>query len=115
MAIADRRIRPSISIPGRPGSLTRTRSKTPAISEKQRRFNGTLSGVKRSHGAIKCRLGPIGMPLSGSTSRPFYLWSYLGSSSSIFIASPILLFQGETRLRPSQTRAPQPTAGAAVR
>ena len=39
----------------------------------------------------------------------------IGTSSSIFIASPILLFLGEKRLRPSQTRAPQPTAGAAAR
>ena len=33
----------------------------------------------------------------------------IGTSSSIFTASPILLFLGEKRLRPSQTRAPQPT------
>jgi multidrug efflux pump subunit AcrB len=39
----------------------------------------------------------------------------VGTSSSIFIASPILLFLGEKRLRPSQTRAPRPTAGAAAR
>jgi preprotein translocase subunit SecF len=38
----------------------------------------------------------------------------IGTSSSIFIASPILLFL-EKRLRPSQTRAPQPIAGAAAR
>ena len=36
----------------------------------------------------------------------------IGTSSSIFIASPILLFLGEKRLRPSQTRAAQPTARA---
>jgi len=38
----------------------------------------------------------------------------IGTSSSIFIASPILLFLGEKRLRPSPTRAPQPTARAAA-
>jgi preprotein translocase subunit SecF len=38
----------------------------------------------------------------------------IGTSSSIFIASPILLFLGEMRLRPSPARAPQPTAGAAA-
>ena len=39
----------------------------------------------------------------------------IGTSSSIFIASPILLFLGEKRLRPSQTVAPQTRAGAAAR
>jgi preprotein translocase subunit SecF len=39
----------------------------------------------------------------------------IGTSSSIFIASPILLFLGEKRLRPSQSRASQPGAGAAAR
>jgi preprotein translocase subunit SecF len=39
----------------------------------------------------------------------------IGTSSSIFIASPILLFLGEKRLRPSKIGAPQPTAGAAAR
>jgi preprotein translocase subunit SecF len=38
----------------------------------------------------------------------------IGTSSSIFIASPILLFLGEKRLRPFQTRAPQQTARAAA-
>jgi hypothetical protein len=38
----------------------------------------------------------------------------IGTSSSIFIASPILLFLGEKRLRPSLTRAPQPSASAAA-
>ena len=38
----------------------------------------------------------------------------IGTSSSIFIASPILLFLGEKRLRPFQTRAPQPSAHAAA-
>ena len=36
----------------------------------------------------------------------------IGTSSSIFIASPILLFLGEKRLRPSQTLAPQTKARA---
>ena len=39
----------------------------------------------------------------------------IGTSSSIFIASPILLFLGEKRLRPSQILAPQTRAGAAAR
>jgi hypothetical protein len=38
----------------------------------------------------------------------------IGTSSSIFIASPILLFLGEKRLRPSQSSAPQPSARAAA-
>ena len=38
----------------------------------------------------------------------------IGTSSSIFIASPILLFLGEKRLRPSQTLAPKTRAGAAA-
>src|SRR6266404_1379140 len=38
----------------------------------------------------------------------------IGTSSSIFIASPILLFLGEKRLRPSQAPAPQPSARAAA-
>jgi len=36
----------------------------------------------------------------------------IGTSSSIFIASPILLFLGQKRLRPGVTRAPQPTSSA---
>jgi preprotein translocase subunit SecF len=39
----------------------------------------------------------------------------VGTPSSIFIASPILLFLGEKRLRPLQTRRPQPGARAAAR
>jgi len=39
----------------------------------------------------------------------------IGTSSSIFIASPILLFLGEKRLRPSQTPAPQTRADAIAR
>jgi preprotein translocase subunit SecF len=38
----------------------------------------------------------------------------IGTSSSIFIASPILLFLGEKRLRPAVTRAPQPSTSAAA-
>jgi preprotein translocase subunit SecF len=38
----------------------------------------------------------------------------IGTSSSIFIASPILLFLGEKRLRPAVTRAPQPSSSAAA-
>ena len=38
----------------------------------------------------------------------------IGTSSSIFIASPILLFLGEKRLRPSASRVPQPSARAAA-
>ena len=38
----------------------------------------------------------------------------IGTSSSIFIASPILLFFGEKRLRPAVTRATQPSISAAA-
>ena len=38
----------------------------------------------------------------------------IGTSSSIFIASPILLFLGEKRLRPSVTRVSQPSGSAAA-
>jgi preprotein translocase subunit SecF len=38
----------------------------------------------------------------------------VGTSSSIFIASPILLFLGEKRLRPAQTSVPRPSAPAAA-
>jgi preprotein translocase subunit SecF len=38
----------------------------------------------------------------------------IGTSSSIFIASPILLFLGEKRLRPASSRTPQPTSPAAA-
>jgi preprotein translocase subunit SecF len=38
----------------------------------------------------------------------------IGTSSSIFIASPILLFLGEKRLRPAVTRVTQPTGSAAA-
>jgi len=38
----------------------------------------------------------------------------IGTSSSIFIASPILLFLGEKRLRPAVARAPQPSSSAAA-
>src|ERR1700756_5125666 len=36
-----------------------------------------------------------------------------GTSSSSFIASPILLFLGEKQLRPSQTRSPNPNENPA--
>jgi preprotein translocase subunit SecF len=39
----------------------------------------------------------------------------IGTSSPIFIASPILLLLSEKRLRPSLTRVAQPTAGAGAR
>jgi preprotein translocase subunit SecF len=38
----------------------------------------------------------------------------IGTSSSIFIASPILLFLGEKRLRPLGNRAPRPSGTAAA-
>ena len=38
----------------------------------------------------------------------------MGTSSSIFIASPILLFLGEKRLRPAATRVAQPSSPAAA-
>jgi preprotein translocase subunit SecF len=38
----------------------------------------------------------------------------VGTYSSIFIASPILLFLGEKRLRRAATRAPQPSSPAAA-
>jgi preprotein translocase subunit SecF len=38
----------------------------------------------------------------------------IGTSSSIFIASPILLFLGEKRLRPTATRVAQPSSPAAA-
>jgi preprotein translocase subunit SecF len=38
----------------------------------------------------------------------------IGTSSSIFIASPILLFLGEKRRRPPQARASEPTARTAA-
>jgi preprotein translocase subunit SecF len=38
----------------------------------------------------------------------------IGTSSSIFIASPILLFLGEKRLRPAAPRVAQPTSPAAA-
>jgi preprotein translocase subunit SecF len=38
----------------------------------------------------------------------------IGTSSSIFIASPILLFLGEKRLRPAATRVAQPSSPAAA-
>jgi len=56
--------------------------------------------------------------ISGAVMRGFG-WAIIfgiviGTSSSIFIASPILLFLGEKRLRPSQAPAPQPTARTAA-
>jgi preprotein translocase SecF subunit len=38
----------------------------------------------------------------------------IGTSSSIFIASPILLFLGEKRLRPAAARAQQPSSSTAA-
>ena len=38
----------------------------------------------------------------------------VGTSSSIFIASPILLFLGEKRLRPAAAKAGQPVATASA-
>jgi len=39
----------------------------------------------------------------------------IGTSSSIFIASPILLFLGEKRLRPAAIRRPEPRSSLAAR
>jgi preprotein translocase subunit SecD/preprotein translocase subunit SecF len=38
----------------------------------------------------------------------------VGTSSSIFIASPILLFLGQKRLRPGVAQTPLPSGGARI-
>ena len=42
------------------------------------------------------------------------IFGIIGISSSIFIASPILLFLGEKRLRSAVARVPQPSRSAAA-
>ena len=80
-------------------------------------INQTLGRTVATSLTVVLSILPLAL-IAGEVMRGFGLaiifGIVIGTSSSIFIASPILLFLGEKRLRPSQTRAPQPTAHAAA-
>jgi preprotein translocase subunit SecF len=59
-------------------------------------------------------LALIGAEVMRSFGLAIIFGTLIGTSSSIFIASPILLFLGEKRLRPSQTRRRSRPRGAAL-
>src|ERR1700758_1525572 len=81
-------------------------------------INQTLGRTVATSLTVVLSILPLAL-IGGAVMRGFGLaiifGIVIGTSSSIFIASPILLFLGEKRLRPSQILAPQTRAGAAAR
>ena len=80
-------------------------------------INQTLGRTVAMSPTVFLSILPLAL-ISGAVMRGFG-WAIIfgiviGTSSSIFIASPILLFFGEKRLRPSQAPGPQPTARTAA-
>src|SRR5271166_2041200 len=80
-------------------------------------INQTLGRTVATSLTVVLSILPLAL-IGGEVMRSFGLaiifGIVIGTSSSIFIASPILLFLGEKRLRPSQTRVPQPSERAAA-
>jgi len=78
-------------------------------------INQTLSRTVATSLTVVLSILPLAL-IGGPGMRGFGLaiifGIVIGTSSSIFIASPILLFLGEKRLRPSQARTPQATVRA---
>jgi len=78
-------------------------------------INQTLSRTVATSLTVVLSILPLAL-IGGPVMRGFGLaiifGIVIGTSSSIFIASPILLFLGEKRLRPSQARTPQATVRA---
>jgi preprotein translocase subunit SecF len=80
-------------------------------------INQTLGRTVATSLTVVLSILPLAL-IGGAVMRGFGLaiifGIIIGTSSSIFIASPILLFLGEKRLRPAVTRAPQPSSSAAA-
>jgi preprotein translocase subunit SecF len=80
-------------------------------------INQTLSRTVATSLTVVLSILPLAL-IGGQVMRGFALaiifGIVVGTSSSIFIASPILLFLGQRRLRPVVTRASQPSGPAAA-
>jgi len=80
-------------------------------------INQTLGRTVATSLTVVLSILPLAL-IGGAVMRGFGLaiifGIIIGTSSSIFIASPILLFLGEKRLRPATSRAPQPSGSAAA-
>jgi preprotein translocase subunit SecF len=80
-------------------------------------INQTLSRTVATSMTVVLSILPLAL-IGGEVMRGFALaiifGIVIGTSSSIFIASPILLFLGERRLRPAVTRVSQPSGSAAA-
>jgi preprotein translocase subunit SecF len=80
-------------------------------------INQTLSRTVATSLTVVLSILPLAL-IGGQVMRGFALaiifGIVVGTSSSIFIASPILLFLGQRRLRPAVTRASQPSGPAAA-
>jgi len=78
-------------------------------------INQTLGRTVATSLTVVLSIAPLAL-IGGEVMRGFGLaiifGIIIGTSSSIFIASPILLFLGQKRLRPAATRAPQPSSSA---
>jgi preprotein translocase subunit SecF len=81
-------------------------------------INQTLSRTVATSLTVILSILPLAL-IGGEVMRGFGLaiifGIVIGTSSSIFIASPILLFLGEKRLRPTSARTAQPSSAAAAR
>jgi preprotein translocase subunit SecF len=79
-------------------------------------INQTLSRTVATSLTVVLSILPLAL-IGGEVMRGFALaiifGIVVGTSSSIFIASPILLFLGEKRLRPAERRTPQSSKTAA--
>jgi preprotein translocase SecF subunit len=80
-------------------------------------INQTLGRTVATSLTVVLSILPLAL-IGGEVMRSFALaiifGIVIGTSSSIFIASPILLFLGERRLRPHATRAQRPSGTAAA-
>src|SRR5262249_48019225 len=81
-------------------------------------INQTLGRTVATSMTVVLSILPLAL-IGGAVMRGFALaiifGIIIGTSSSIFIASPILLFLGEKRLRPAAIRPPEPRSRLAAR
>jgi len=89
---------------------------TPLRELIDRSINQTLGRTVITSSTVMLSIVPLAL-IGGEAIRSFALTIIfgiiVGTSSSIFIASPILLFLGQKRLRPGITQAPPPAPGPA--
>jgi preprotein translocase SecF subunit len=87
---------------------------TPLRELIDRSINQTLGRTVVTSTTVLLSIVPLAL-IGGDTIRSFALTVIfgiiVGTSSSIFIASPILLFLGQKRLRPGMAQAPPPSGG----